>query len=336
MAESIYRGVQLGVESTYGTAVAATTVFPVDEGSGEFQLSRGTRFPEEDFGSQVSYFSSRGSHGVRMASGDISADARFEDLGQLLQTILSTPSYAGSGPYSQTYTAGSTTDTTESLTVEVTNDVESFIASGVKASSLTLEYDAIAAGENSPWKVSASLVGNNVVPGTATGSLTIPSTLETIEGHLTRLYQGTTATAFASLSELSAHLVQYSLTVEQEKPLRPYGSATDVASAIGLGKRRSTMSALVKLSATSMSDIYDIFDVAGGAVSERRWRVVASGSGTKSLTIDHRVAFMNVTRDPNGRDGEYLLSVEGNATYDSSSATDLVVVIAGVANATLP
>lgn len=336
MAESIFRALQIGHEVTYGTAVAATTIFPADEGSGEFELSRGTRFPEEDFGSQVAFFSSRGTHGVRRGSGSLSADARFEDLGQILRIMIGAPVYTGVGPYTQTYTAGSTSDTTNSQTWQVTNDVQTFIATGVKATSLELSYDAIAAGENSPWKLSADLQANNVVKGTATPALTIPSVLETIEGHLTQLYQGTTATAFTALAELSAHLVQYSLRIEQEKPLRPYGSTVDYATLVGLRKRRSTMSALVRLSATSVTDIYDIFDAAGGQLTERRWRVKASGSGTKSLTIDHRIGFMNVTRDPNGRDGEYLLSVEGNATYDATNATDLVIAIAGVANATLP
>jgi hypothetical protein len=335
MAESLYRGIQIGKETTYGTSVAATTILPVDEGSGEFQKQRGTRFPEEDFQSQVAFLSSRGSHGVQMATGSVAMDCRFEDIGQILR-MLKAPVYTGAGPYTQTYTLGSTSDDSESLTWEVNNDVQDFIVSGVKASSVELSYDAIAAGENSPWRVSADLVGNRMVKGTATAALTIPATLETMEGHLTQLYQGTTATAFGSLAELAGHLVNYSLRIEQERPLRPYGSTVDYASSVGLRKRRSTFNALVKLSATSITDIWDIFDATGGAVTERRWRVKVNGSGTKSMTIDHRVAFMNVVQDPDGRDGEYLLSVEGKATYDSTNATDIVIAVAGVANATLP
>jgi len=335
MAESLYRGIQLGKETTYGTAVAATTILPTDEGSGEFQTNRASRFPEEDFGTQVAFMSSRGTHGVRMATASLAMDARFEDLGQILR-MLTAPVYTGAGPYTQTYTLGTTADTSESLTVELNNDVQDFIASGVKCSSLELSYDAIAAGENSPWRVTCDLVSNRVVKGTATAALTIPAVLETIEGHLTQIYQGTTATAFVSLAELAAHLVQYSLKIDQERPLRPYGSTVDYATNVGIRKRRATFNALLKLSATTITDIYDIFDSTGGLLSERRWRIKASGSGAKTLTIDHRVAFMNVVPDPNGRDGEYLLSVEGNATYDATQATDLVIVIAGVANATLP
>jgi hypothetical protein len=336
MAESLYRGLQLGTEVTYGTAVAATTILPTDEGSGEFQLDRGTEFAEEDFGTQVAFLGGRGSHGVRMGTGTISSEARFEDLGHYFQMMIGAAVYTGVGPYTQTYTAGTTTDTTKSYTVELNNDVQDFIVSGVKANSLELGYDAIEAGENARWTVSVDCVANRIVKGTATAALTIPSVLETIEGHLTQIYQGTTATAFASLAELSAHLVQYRLRIEQEKPLRPYGGTVDYASTVGLRKRRSTMSALIKLSATSITDIYDIFDAAGGALTERRWRIKASGSGTKTLTIDHRAAFTDVVPDPDGRNGEYLLSVEGNATYDSTQASDLVIVIAGVANATLP
>jgi hypothetical protein len=336
MAESIYRGIQLGVETTPGTLVPATTIFPTDEGSGEFTLNRAIEIPAEDFGTQVSHLGGRASSGVRLGSASISAQARFEDLGQLLQPMYAAPVYTGAGPYTQTYTAGTTTTTYKSLTVEVTNDVQSMIATGVVATSLDLGFDAIAPGENVPWTVSADLQALNVAKGTATPALAIPSVLETIEGHLTTLKQGTTATAFGSLTELAAHLVSYRIAGSQEKPARPYGSASDVASSIGLRKRECTVTAMLKFSATTVSDIWDIFTVAGGLPTERRWRIVAAGSGAKTLTIDHRLIFTDVHLEPDGRDGEYLVSVEAMATYDSTLATDVVFAIAGVANATLP
>lgn len=336
MSESLYRGIQFGVESTYGTGVAATTIFPVDEGSLEFQTNRGTRFAEEDFGTQVAFLAGRGGQGVRMASGSLSADARFEDLGQLLRIALSDVAYTGAGPYTQTFTAGATTDTTKSASIQINSDVQDFLASGCKINSLSIGFDAIGAGANSPWKVTADFVSNRVVKGSATGSLTIPSVLETMEGHLTQIYEGTTATAYASLAELAGSLVQYHLKVDQDRPLRPYGGTTDYATSVGIRKRRTTFTAMLALSSSSITDVYDIFDAAGGLLSERRWRIKVSGSGAKTMTIDHRVAFTNVVPDPSGRDGEYLLSVEGDATYDSTLASDIVVAIAGVANATLP
>lgn len=336
MAESLYRGIQLGKETTFGTEVDATTIYPTDEGSGEFTLNRATEIPSEDFGTQIASLGGRGSHGVRIATGTLSSQARFEDLGQTLRMMYAAPVYAGAGPYSQTYTAGATTINYESMTLEVNNDVQDMIATGVVATSLELGFDEIAAGENTMWTASVDLQAADLIKGTATAALTIPSILETIEGHLTTIKQGTTATAFASLAALDAHLVSYSISGEQDKPLRPYGSATDKASAAGLRKRTCTVNAMLKFSATTVSDIWDIFTVAGSLPSERRWRITATGSGTKSLTIDHRLLFTDVHLEPDGRDGEYLVSVEALCTYDSTLATDVVFAIAGVANATLP
>ncbi|MDP9145919.1 MAG: hypothetical protein M3N43_14720 [Actinomycetota bacterium] len=336
MAESLYRGIQLGKEVTFGTEVDATTIFPTDEGSGEFTLDRAVEIPTEDFGTQVAHLGGRASTGVRIATGSLSAQARFEDLGQTLRTMYAAPVYAGVGPYSQTYTAGTTSSTYESLTYEVNNDVQDFIATGVVCTSHDLGFDEIGPGENTMWTVSADLQAANLIKGTATVGPAIPTVLETIEGHLTTIKQGTTATAFASLAELAAHLVSYRIRGEQEKPLRPYGSATDVASAIGLRKRTCTVTAMLKFSATTVSDIWDIFTVAGSLPTERRWRIAATGSGTKSLTIDHRLLFTDIHLEPDGRDGEYLVSVDALATYDSTLATDVVFAIAGVANATLP
>jgi hypothetical protein len=336
MAESLYRGIQLGKETTFGTEVDATTIFPTDEGSGEFTLDRATEIPTEDFGTQVAHLGGRASTGVRIATASISAQARFEDLGQVLRYMYAAPVYTGVGPYTQTYTAGTTTTTHESATYEVNNDTQDMIATGVVATSVDLGYDEIGPGENTMWTVSADLQAANLVKGTATAALAIPSVLETIEGHLTTLNQGTVATAFGSLAALSAHLVSYRIRGEQEKPLRPYGSATDVASAIGLRKRVCSVTAMLKFSATTVSDIWDIFTVAGSLPTERRWRITATGSGTKTLIIDHRLLFQDVHLEPDGRDGEYLVSVDALATYDSTLATDVVFAIAGVANATLP
>lgn len=336
MAESIYRGIQLGQEATFGTEVDATTVYPTDPGSGEFTLNRATEIPDEDFQTQIANLGGRGSHGVRIATASLSSQARFEDLGHILQMFGAEAVYTGAGPYAQAYTFGATSTTYVPYTVESTNDVQDFIATGVVATSLDLGFDEIAAGENTMWTVSADLQAANLVKGTQTAALAAPTVLETIEGHLTTLKQGTVGTAFGSLAALDAHLVSYRLTADQEKPLRPYGSATDVASAIGLRKRTGTVNAMLKFSSTTVSDVWDIFTVAGALPTERRWRIVATGSGSKSLTIDHRLLFTDVHLEPDGRDGEILAAVEARVTYDSTLATDLVLAIAGVANATLP
>ena len=48
MSEQVFRVVQIGVESTPGTAVAATVALPIDEST--IELDRSTQYPNEDYG----------------------------------------------------------------------------------------------------------------------------------------------------------------------------------------------------------------------------------------------------------------------------------------------
>jgi len=108
MAEAAYRVVQLGRQSSFATAVAATTRFPCDPGSGEFTLNRASEIPDEDLGRAIRNAQpGRGSHGVRIATATLSAVARFEDIGHLTARRTRTRSRAlccalliGRGPVS--------------------------------------------------------------------------------------------------------------------------------------------------------------------------------------------------------------------------------------------
>ena len=333
MAESVYRVLQLGEEATFGTEVDATTIYPCDPGSGEFTLNRATETPDEDHGMIVSTPAGRSSTGVRIATATLSSQARFEDLSWLLRCAIGDDVITGAGPYVHTFTADALTETIKSLTVETGNDTQDFVATGVVCTGFELGFDAINAGENAMWTISADLQAADLSKTTATAALSVPSPLETMEGHLTTILEGSTATAFGSLAELSAHLVSYRLRVEDPKPLRPYGSATDTASSKGRRKRTITVDALLKLSATSISNVWDIYDVSGGLPTARRWRINVDGSGTNAMTIDHRLIFHDAHLEE-ARDGELVLAVSGaRGEYDSTLATDLVIAITnGVAS----
>jgi len=71
MSEAVYHKVQLGRESTVGTGVAATTVFPVDAGFLGFELDRAVESPDEDFGGASREQPGRSSNGVRFASATL-------------------------------------------------------------------------------------------------------------------------------------------------------------------------------------------------------------------------------------------------------------------------
>lgn len=329
MAESVFRVLQLGVESTFGTSVAATTVYPCDPGSGEFTLNRASNVPDEDYGQIGRNQPNRGSTGVRIATASLASEARFEDLGHLLKMALGTPVSSGT-PATLTFTGDNTSDTVKSYTVETHDDTQDFIAKGVVCTKLDLGFDAIAPGQNVPWKISADLQAVDHATGTATGSISAPSTLETIEGHLTKFYEGPAGTAFGSLTELSAALVSYKISIQDEKPLRPYGSATDTTSAKGRLKRQCTIDILVKETGTAVADSFTIYNVSGSLPTNRRWRVKATGSGSKALTIDTQVQIVQVNVDTGSRSGERLIHAQALGVVDSSLSSDIQVTLTSV------
>lgn len=328
MSESVFRTLQIGLESAWGTSVAATTVFPVDPGSGEFQLNRSIESPEEDYGVIARHQPGRAAVGVRIAEGDLACMARYEDLPRLLQMTISQVASTGGPLYLHTFTADQTSSTVESYTFETADETQDFDVAGVQCTSLTLGFDALQAPGNAPWTVSANLRGIDKAKSTATAALSAPSTLETIEGPWTQIYEGANNTAFGSLSELADHLISYSLTIEDPKPLRIYGATDgDVATGFGRGKRDATFTAQLKISSSATSNLFDIFNVTGGFPTTRRWRIKTNGSNSKYLQIDGQVQFEKVDI-VEVRDGERAYEVSGYYVYDSSLSTDLQIVVA--------
>ena len=224
-----------------------------------------------------------------------------------------------------TYTGDiSASPTIVPYTVEVVDGVQAWEAWGVLAERIDLGFDALAVPGNSMWTISADLKAINNATTTATGSLSVPSTLETMEGHLSQIYEGATGTAFASLSELSASLISYRLSINTPKNFRVYGDdADDFASGWGLGK------------SSAISDFFDIYNVSGSVPTARRWRVKCTGSSPKTVTIDHRVVFTDVHVNPDGRDGERTVDVSGYAIYDSTLGSDVEIIQTGT-NTALP
>jgi hypothetical protein len=328
MAEAAFRYVQIGKETTFGTAVQGTIILPLDVGSAEFTLNRAYDIPDEDFGTMIQHLNGRGSYGVRVATGSLSMNGSFELAPYILDMAIGSAVTSGTAsPYTHTFTADGTADTAHSYTFRTVDTVQPWVTAGVQVQRFDLGFDNIDAGTNSMWKLNADLQAASHVKGTATASLSAPTTIQTMEGHLTTLSEGPSGTAFASLGELTASLVQYRLSVDQAKPLRPYGGTADFASAHGDQKRVSTVAMMLKVSSTVITDIWDIFNVSGALPTDRRARIVSSGSNSASLTIDHLLEYTDVHISPNERNGERLVAVTANCLYDSTLASDLVIAI---------
>ena len=328
MAEAVFHSTQIGVETTFGTSVAATTVLPLDAGSGYAVLDRAPEIPDEDYGRAVrNAQSGRGSTGVRLVTGSMAAPACFESgLGQLLNMCLGVDVPTGGPTYIHTHTGISTSDTLKNYTIEINNDLQDFEIPSVTITRLTLGFDRLSSPGNAMWRWSADFQGVDLVKAAATGALSAPATLETMEGHLTILSEGSIATAYGSLAALTASLERYELSIENPRPPRVTGSATtDVASSWGLGKRLVTVSEDLKFTSTTVTNVFDMFNVAGSVPTERRQRIAIDGSGVNAATIDHQLEYKNVNIEES--DGEIIVSVDAEAVYNSTLASDLVLIL---------
>lgn len=327
MAEQVYRVVQIGQESTVGTSVAATVQLAVDAATPE--LDRASAYGAEDYGRSIRNHAGRGYHGVRGSQMPFTGDVTFEQImyfAQMHYSYLAAPS--GAGPYIWAFPFEGGASTRKSYTIEegvLSSTQDEWEMAGCLIDDLTLEYDALAAPGASPWRMSGTFMGLTRSIATMTAALTMPA-LETVMGHLTLIKDGDTSTAFASLSEIAATLVRFSVTTNRNIVRRPYGSASDVAQGWGVSEKAGgTFEALVKVSATTKSNIYDHWNVTGGLLTERRWRIEAAGSGTKKLQLDFRTAFMQVGIDD--RDGERVYAISGELVDDSTLAAPIQMTV---------
>lgn len=330
MSEAVYHSIQLGRQSAVGTSVAATTVFPADAGFLGFELDRAHESPNEDFGRSSRHAAGRASTGVRGADASLPFVARFQDIMHILEMhAAGSVSPTGAGPYVYVYPMDQTSDSLKPYTVEYgdqNSTQDEFEAVGVICNELELGFDALSAPGNAMWTGTAGLVALNRVLAAMTGSQSPPATLETMEGHLTTLSYGSTATAFASLTALTSALKQFRLTSTINAARRAYGGSTDIATAYGRSdKAEATFEALVAINATSDTNIIDVFEVAGSTPTENRWRIAVAGSGTNVFTIDGRVNFTSVNIGEH--EGERLYAVNGNFVYDSTLASHLTFTV---------
>lgn len=324
MSEGVFNIVALGRQASLATAVPATTVFPVDQGFLGFELDRATESPDEDYGSTSREMAGRESHGVRWATASLPFVARFEDIMHPIEMHVAAVSggTATGSAYTWTFdeSSASLASACKPYTLEYGVDgstQDEWRAVGVLADTLELGFDALSAPGNSMWRGTLGLVAIDREANAITGTAVAPTTLETMEGHLTTLAMGAVGTAFASLSTTGISLKQYSLRSTNNAVGRAYGGTTDKATDVGRSaKGEVEFDALIGITSTAKTSVHDIFNVSGSPATEMRWRVSVAGSGSKVFRIDQRVRFRAV--NVGDHEGERLYAVNGVWVKDST------------------
>lgn len=322
MSEAVYHKVQLGRESSLGTSVAATTVFPVDAGFLGFELDRATESPNEDYGGHSRERPGRTSHGLRGADASLPFVGRFQDFMHVLEMHVmgsETPDEA-TGVYTWVYTFDETSDTLKPYTVEygdINSTQDEFEAAGVICNTLQFGFDALSAPGNAMWRGTMGLLALNRVLAAMTSAQAAPTTLETMEGHTTTFAYGSTSTAFGSLNALTGALKAQSFDSNLNAVRRAYGGTSDVATAYGRSDKGTVNeTGLIRINATSDTNVIDIFEAAGSVAQEQRWRTTIDGSGDNVMHIDRRASFRAV--NIGDHEGERLYAYTAEWVYDAT------------------
>jgi hypothetical protein len=340
MTELVYDIVQLGKQSgsftAPGAAVPATFLYPISDVIHP-DLDLGATYPKLDRGRNVRNLGGSGYHGVRKAGVTVPSEVRFQDIMPWLEM-----SYAGSvtptgaGPYVWLYPFEAVAPTLKPYTIETgTSDLaagQNQLASCL-VNSITLGFSAVTAGQASPWTMSADVMAFDRAVSALTGSLNpIATPLETVQGHLTQFYEGTIATAFASLAVLGSSLRSYTQTATRSLIPRAYGSASDLPTKWGFTEMSTTTFELVlAVSTTAKTDFHDVWNTSGASLGERRIRVKALGTGTNIWTIDARAGLYAVPWDDG--DGERVYKVTGEFADDTTLAASHTISISNSVSA---
>lgn len=324
MAEQVFNVCQLGQQSgTFaapGSAVAGAILYPTTAPLNA-DLDRGSAYPAEDYGYNWDAYPTRGSHGVRGVTMPIASELRFQDAMEMLEMHYAggiTPT--GAGPYVWGYAleTGAPTILPDTIRYGSETSQDQFYVQSALIDELTLGFDDLDAPGVHPWTVDGSILAVDRVVDALTGALAAPTSLESMQGHLSIISFGTTSTAFASLTELSASLVSFQIKTMRHLVLRPYGASSgDTATGFGFSaKSEGEVTFKVKISASSKTALHDAWNSSGAALGEKRCRVAIDGSGNNAALLDFR---MGLTAVPVGeRDGERVYECTGKLVRDAT------------------
>lgn len=327
MTEAAGKKVQLGQQSALGTAVAATTVFPVEAGFEGFTLDRAMQSPNEDFGTSSREYAGRGSNGARMATASMPFVGKFENFMHIQNAHFDQVTTAGGPTYTHTTifddSGAALSAALKAYTVQYGvpgSTQDEWRAVGAIIKSLRFGFEALTASGNSMWNGTAEWLAVNREPSTMTSSQSPPATLTTMEGHRTTIADGSTSTAFGSLSSL-AGLRQFEFQSELNAVLRIYGGSSDIATVIGQSDKGTVaFNAMIAIASGAKTSLIDVYEVASETATDRRFRVsIGSAVSPNAATLDFRARFTATNVGTDG--GERLYAVEGVFVYDSTLAS---------------
>ena len=321
MGERALAFLQGGLESAKGTNIAASRILMGRITNASFERPRD--FPEEDRGTLVA--ASRFNDGVKDYKFGIECEGvTFEQLGWFLASAVKgsvSPTTVNTTAYQFTYTPQTTAsgDDLQAATIEFGDNTQEFESAYCEVDDFTLGFDTLKVGDVAPVKATFNYVAQSLGSNTKTAALSSPS-VETILATNATFKLGSTSTAYASLTAVTASLRSFQLKWANNLGRKVFVGGTDTYSNIGRGRRVVTFDAMVEGDANGVTRFTE-WDLG----TEKRLRLDFQGSvitssspaRTKLFRIDGR--FVLTKFDPIGSvDTNTVFSMSGRFLPDTA------------------
>lgn len=321
--ETILRLNQAGLESTRGTAVAATRkVYAQIEPSYERPLAWFT----DTSGTYTSR--RRASYGRERVMFSATDVATFEDLAWWFQLALK-GGVTGSGTSGEGYTyafqPSLSTDDLKSMTLEFGESGNPYEADQVMVDSWTLRGDPDNDAEPG-YMFEASMMGRTVATTTYTSAIT-DRTTEVITARGTKLYVNTSAATIGT-TQLSGYLINWSITGNNNLTYKAFAENETSAAANRVGRGERTFDGEVTVEFDSDTTAIGWSKLRNGSQLflrlEREGSTIAT-TYKKKLTLDMSAYVSGISFGD--RDGNMTATITFNCGYDATLGYDFKATV---------
>lgn len=314
MPASASRKIQLGQETAWGTAVAATVVLAGVEDASITPELQNVRI--SDIGTLAP--SMRDVQASEAASGKISAIATYEHLLYFLHGLFGPVSPTGTAsPYSWAYAAPLTAaPTPQCYSLEYGAGSTAYVMAGAIMDKVKIKIEA-----GKLWEVSADLLGKSV--RTVTLATLNNSTVEAIRAADTALTIDTWAGTVGTTT-VAGTLVSADVEIDPKRHLKSY--VTGQLQPYGYGDDRWDGSIKMVLEYNAVAKAY-VDALLAPALVQRQIQLKAT-SGTKTATIQFAGTLTKGVELFKDRAGNMTVELDWTGTYNSTLANWLKVTVA--------
>ena len=305
-----FNKIQLGRETTPGTAVAATTIW-----RGPFVMVDDTRdrqVVEETVGlfvpAERSFDAWLGAQ-LTMAETELT----FEQVLHLLEAGIMAATPSGTGPYTYTYTLGSGAPSDiKTYTLQAGNTLVS--GDNLRMPHSYVEQFTLRGKAKESWKMGGAWMGAQAEVSALTGSLSLPSVEEALFGN-TKLYLDASGGTIGS-TQATGVLMGAEIQVNTGIMPVPVGDGNIYYQSLKRNRPEITYSLILELEDSSVVVTERTAQRAGNI---RLLRLLVEGTSSRSLTIDLAAKHDRVNPYED-QDGNTVVKIDGHAVYSSTDS----------------